>query len=417
MEEKQMIKKTQYGWVDLSNLTRNANGLIDWKNSVGCIIPFQYKDINTYLTIDEFLCKNTVSISIPEYISGHIIDTSNIRSEKFGVILGKITPDFRYNIGDVIDDRIVILSSYKYRKHKYHTYRCLIDGYEGRVSENDLKNGYRCPVCARLVAMKGINDIATTRQDIAALFWDYEDSYKYTAYSSQNAYFRCPRCGNKIYATINNVSRRGLSCRKCSDGISYPNKFVYNFVDQLSKLYTSRGKQFEFTPEKRFAWAMNFEHKNEKLAGKKIYDMFIDTYNIIIENQGNYHYVDSCVNWTTSRSFEEVQENDIIKHDLAMANGIKEECYIVLDCYKSDMEYIKESIMSSNLPVLLNFTEYDIDWYRCDAFATSSRVYEACCHWNNGIRNYRKIASMMKMGYSTITNYIRKGRKLNIIND
>ena len=73
--------------------------------------------------------------------------------------------------------------------------------------------------------------------------------------------------------------------------------------------------------------------------------------------------------------------------------------------------------MSSDLPMLLNFVEDDIDWNRCDAFATSSRLYEACCHWNNGIRNCREIATIMKMNYSTITGYIRKGRKLNIIKE
>ena len=429
MEENKMIKHTQYGWIDLSNVVLTKGGKVNWRESVGCIIPFQYKEINTYLIIDEFIDRCKISISIPNYVNNRIIHTSNVMSEKFGVILGKITPDFRYKVGDIVNDSIVILSSRKDNRHKCYKYRCLIDGHEGLVRESVLTKGYKCPVCNRGDSPmrinkriskgvdRGINDIATIRPDIATLLWDMEDSYKYTAFSSQKAYFKCPRCGNKIYATISNVAWQGLSCRKCGDGISYPNKFVYNVIDQISMLYQIRGEKFEFTPEKRFSWSMNFEHENKKLAGKKIYDIFIDTHNIIIENQGNYHYIDACENWTSARSFEEVQENDIIKHNLAISNGIKEECYIILDCYKSNMEYIKKSIMSSNLPTLLNFTESDIDWCECDAFATSSRVYEACCHWNNGIRNRREIASIMKMAYSTIKRYIQKGRELNFIID
>ena len=81
------------------------------------------------------------------------------------------------------------------------------------------------------------------------------------------------------------------------------------------------------------------------------------------------------------------------------------------------MKYIKKSIMSSNLPQLLNFSENDIDWNKCDEFATSSRVYEACCYWNDGIHDYKEIAAIMHMHKGTINRYILKGRELNLIKD
>ena len=73
--------------------------------------------------------------------------------------------------------------------------------------------------------------------------------------------------------------------------------------------------------------------------------------------------------------------------------------------------------MSSGLPGLLQFDEEDIDWEKCDKFATSSRVYEACGYWNSGVKNYSKIASIMKMNRGTISRYIRKGRELNLVQD
>lgn len=44
MENKQMVRQTKFGWVDLSHISKRGK-LFDWKNSVGCSIEFQYKDI------------------------------------------------------------------------------------------------------------------------------------------------------------------------------------------------------------------------------------------------------------------------------------------------------------------------------------------------------------------------------------
>ena len=79
------------------------------------------------------------------------------------------------------------------------------------------------------------------------------------------------------------------------------------------------------------------------------------------------------------------------------------------------MVYIKNSIMNSNLPVLLNFDDSKINWKECDRFATSSRVYEACLHWNNGIKNYKDISVIMKMSKDTIRKYIKRGIELGIV--
>lgn len=73
--------------------------------------------------------------------------------------------------------------------------------------------------------------------------------------------------------------------------------------------------------------------------------------------------------------------------------------------------------MNSNLPNILHFAESDINWEECDKFATSSRVFEACNYWNNGIHNTKEIASKMKMHRNTIQRYIRKGRKLGLIQE
>lgn len=411
-----MIKQTKCGWVDLSNLVYSGKS-INWDLSIGKTVDFQYDDVVATLTITGRTDNiQYVYIDIPGYVIHHKIYVGQIRHGQLGYVIKKITPGFKYKVGDVVNG-LLITNMRKVPKYKYYTYICTIDGYKGEIREDHLCTGHGCPVCTNKVVLVGWNDIATTNPSMAKLFYNIDDASKYTEHASSYADFRCPRCGNKIHSLISWVAYDGLSCKKCGDGISYPNKFVYNFMEQLSILYNNRGNILTFTPEKRFSWAMNFQHVNKKLSGKKIYDIFIDNYNIIIENHGDYHYKNNFACIDGALSLKEVQENDLIKHNLAIANNIVEERYVVLDCYKSDMQYIKHSIMSSNLPLLLDFVESDIDWNKCDEFATSSRVYEACCYWNKGVKDYKEIALLMKMHQETIKRYIKKGRELNIIID
>lgn len=408
-----MIRQTKFGWVDLSNLVLSNNSF-DWDSSIGRIVNFKYDDIVGALTITGRYNSQYMCIDIPEYVTNYPIYVGQIKNGQFGRILKKITPEFKYNIGDIIND-LLISDMYKISGYKYYNYRCTKDGYEGHIRESHLATNHGCPVCANKIVLKGHNDIATTNPNLANLFCNKDDAYLYTEFSNKYANFKCPRCGHQVCSKINYIATYGLSCKKCGDGISYPNKFVYNFVEQVSTLHSMRGQQLMFQPEKNFKWSTNVEHENKNLSGRKMYDMYIYDYNIIIENHGNYHYKESYFNKKSNRSLEDVQENDKIKMNLAIENGIQNDHYIVLDCYESNMDYIKNSIMSSNLPTLLHFSEHDIDWNQCDKFATSSRVYEACEHWNNGIKDCKQIASIMKMDKSTIRRYIKNGQKLGII--
>lgn len=419
MENINKIIKTPRGWVDLGNLVF-IDDRVAWSKNIGKTIAFQYDNILSTMTIVETKADNDrndyVYIDIPGYVKNHRIYSGQVKNGQLGSVINRITSEFKYNVDSVVNG-LLITGKQKTEKHKYYSYVCTHDGYKGSIREDHLVNGHGCPVCTNKKVLVGYNDISTTRPDIATLFNVPEEAYRFTEYSNKYTYFKCPRCGNVRRAKINSVSRDGLSCKKCGDGISYPNKFVYNFMEQVCSLWRSKQDPLMFSLEKTFPWSKYYEHENKKLAGRKIYDIYVDKCNVIIENQGNYHYDGCFIGVKNARSLEEVQENDRIKKELAISNGIKDENYIVLDCFKSDMNYIKNSIMNSRLPIILNFTEHDIDWEKCDMFATSSRVYEACKLWNNGIRNINEIASKMKMNSNTISKYLCRGRKLKIINN
>lgn len=262
--------------------------------------------------------------------------------------------------------------------------------------------GCRCPVCVNKKIIPGINDIFTTRPDLVKYFLYIDDTHKYSEMSGKEAYFKCDRCGKIQKKVIARVSTRGFHCDACSDGISYPNKFIYNFLTQLKNI-----RNFSFEREKIFDWSKNINN-----IGSRIYDFYIDCdIKVIIEAHGEQHYkgfngVTDCVS-----SFEWQVQNDWLKMNLALQNDIQLCNYVILNCMNSTMEWIKNSIMNSSLPLLFEFTEDDICWEDCDKFASSSLVKTVCQIWNNGEHDLHKIADSVNLHYGTVTKYLQIGEK------
>ena len=419
MKNEQAIRYNKYGWIDLGELKRNKKGEINWKESIGCKIHFKYLDIESDIILLEYVNNPLLKICVPNYIDEYIIGSDNILQGKIGAAVGKRTSNFKYKTGEIVNDHLLIISTYKKGRCKYYTYKCLIDGYIGSVYEENIKKGSGCPVCSGKTVLPGYNDIMTTHPDIAMLFLNTDDALRYSAYSHNYVYFKCPRCGNIIYARITTVSYYGLHCRMCSDGISYPEKFVFNVLQQVSNLHKENIQLQNFKPQKTFGWSKNILHQNPKLSGDKKYDFYIPlTNNILIETNGEQHFKECFFHiHKNSKTLVEEQENDKLKMELAISNGILPQNYIQLDCRYSNMDYIKTSIMHSNLPELLDFTENDINWEECNRIATSSRVYEACELWNSGNHVINSIATVMKLSGNTIRNYLRRGFELGILKD
>lgn len=148
----------------------------------------------------------------------------------------------------------------------------------------------------------------------------------------------------------------------------------------------------------------------------KKYDFYVQ-YNedIIIECHGAQHYEDHGFGvFNFGRTLEEEKENDKIKTRLALDNGINQTSYIVVDCRKSEMEFIKKSILNSGIPKIFDFNENDIDWNKCEFYACTSLVKIACDKWNNGIHNTRQISNDMGLHVSTVRSYLRRGSSIGI---
>ena len=87
---------------------------------------------------------------------------------------------------------------------------------------------------------------------------------------------------------------------------------------------------------------------------------------------------------------------------------------MVLDCRHSTVDYIKNSVLSSTLPKLLEFEEYDIDWTQCGKYAHCNLFHESCKLWNSGVHNCSEISRMLSISQSVVIKYLSQADELGL---
>ena len=355
-----------------------------------------YKSLCDFTGIKFDKHKSFLISRIHKICNTHIEDDKIIIDKVFGKVedIKYHSKDYLYNIGDIVQTKsgnIKIIKKTKLYSSsvKGYQYICMADGYIGENTEVHIKNGIGCPVCGKVKCIDGINSIYDTRKDLLKYIVHKSDAHKYTSCSGKKILCKCPICDYTKMVAISNLSSHGFSCNFCSDGISYPNKFMYCLLNQL---------KIHYIPEKIFSWCTN-----------KLYDIYIPSLNTIIENHGKQHYIKSFESlW--GRTLDEEKENDLFKYNIAKENGISH--YIIIDCSESNLEYIKNSIINTDLPLLLQFSENDIDWNLCHNYALKPIVKEVCEYWESHYKNITCTKDHFKMDIHTIMEYLEKGSKV-----
>ena len=312
--------------------------------------------------------------------------------------------DWKYKIGDhiksekqdfVITDKKFERKIYKNNKiynYKLYKYHCNVCGWDnGWIKEYELSIGNGCRCCAGQIVVKGINTLGDKRPDLIKYFKNPEDAFTVLPRTdSKKVDLICPLCDGKTQITPDKLTTRGFKCRFCDDGFSYPEKFMYNFLNQLKlEVITQLNKS-------HFQW-----------IGEYKYDFYLKHYNYIIETHGKQHYI---IDHGIDRLLKE-QENDKNKEHLAKNNGVSK--YIIIDCRNSTLEWIKNSIMTSELPDLIKFKENDIDWELCHKNSINTLVKTVSDLWNN-YPDYTiiKIAEKVGLGRSTVRKYLQQANDL-----
>lgn len=275
-------------------------------------------------------------------------------------------------------------------KNSQHIFEATPDS----VYRNTINDVDGCMYCNHQKVFVGETDMWTTRPDIAAMLLNPEDGYKYFSHSNVKTDWICPRCGSIVRDKyINNVTKQGLSCENCSDGMSFGEKFVWALLVQL---------ECDFTHDRPIKWS----------NGKR-YDFYIPSMSVIIETHGIQHYQERTLSRFKdrfSRTIDEEIANDQYKMNLALSNNIK--YYIQLDCRKSELDYIKDSIINSEINNLFDLST--VDWNKCYQRTLTSNVIWCAELWNNGMKRTKDIEEYTGIDRCSIVPYLKKAAKVGL---
>lgn len=263
------------------------------------------------------------------------------------------------------------------------------------LTPHQFKKGRRCPFCANRKVYVGINDLNTVRPDIVKYLYNKEDRFLHYG-SGQVVLWVCPDCGEIFPRSICDMCRRGFSCPKCGDGISYPNKFMYNILLQIKNLdFLER----EYRPK----WC-KYIYKDKNTFGR--YDIYFGYRNkkYIIELDGGLGHG----NRTLYQTVEESIDIDNIKDKLAEEHNIK---IIRINCDYAQSDrftFIKDKILNSELKNILDLSIIDFD--KADFDSLESYVILSSKYWNEGF-TIGEISKKLDVYSDTITRYLTNAAK------
>lgn len=258
------------------------------------------------------------------------------------------------------------------------------------------KGNNGCPYCSSKKIHK-LDSLGTLYPYISDMICDEVDVFSIAPYSREKVYVKCPDCkeiqSKKIKIT-NLVSVGKISCEYCSDGISIPEKFIANILKDLN---------VEFESQKLFEWSRNINNVNYRNQDTKIYDIYINKYHTIIELHGRQHYEECSL---TSRTLAEEQENDELKKDLALRNGIVN--YMVIDCHYSEFNYIYINIQNQ---LEKYFDLHNVDFKKIWGESQTSLCVKAWEMWNKGL-DIDQISKDLNLSTTTIRTYLNRGKEI-----
>lgn len=313
----------------------------------------------------------------------------NINLDNFLQQKPKRSSEFYFNIGDTVewnDKSIMILEQYHKNQDKYYTVKCEKCNGEYEVREGNIFHKRGCPYCNGKKVLVGFNDIATTNPELQQYMLNKDNAYKYLKYSGKRISWLCPICKTVVKnKPIYFMTEKGFSCPRCSDGISFPNKLMFNLLSQTS---------------------LDFEKEKSLLGNTSMrYDFYIKKISTIIEMHGGQHYIDAF-----GTTYEEVNKRDVLKREFALNNGIKH--YIEIDARKSEFNFIKHNIINSKLKELIDLSI--IDWEVCYKETIKPIIPLVCELWNKGYCNSEIIEKIPILDIAMVSKYLNVGNEIGL---
>lgn len=368
-------------FIDTSELKRNKNGII-WDGNNGEKIKFEYGEICGFFQIESYF-KSVRKVLIRSSICNDLflISPAHLINGKIKRILSPEFTFYNFKKNDTLNKgKIKVLSRLTIKSVRYY----LVEDEDivYKISQRGLIESLRVP-------KPDFVSIYESHTHLVDYFVDIRDAKKYSHGSNELVEMKCPFCGFKKSKTVNKLTSQGFACPVCSDGISYPNKFIANFL---------KSQNIDFCSEVIFDWCKN-----------KRYDFYLPKHNIIIEAHGKQHYSDPS---GYMANIEDQKQNDINKRLLAIE--FSDADYYEIDCYYSNADWISNSIIKSGLLEKINIDEKVANWAEIDKCCMYSKIEEVCNLWNSEPLCVGDIAKKTNVSTSTVRNYLLKGVSLGV---
>lgn len=357
-------------------------GRIDWNQSIGKSIPFEFEDKKGSFLILSY--KNpTLTI---EYNNNRFnIKTNELHRCRIAKIIGwtKQAP-FKYDVGDIISNKHII-KRYRVKvgkdqiSKKFYDCICNKCGHKIIHIEECNMSKNNCKSC---------HSLKTIHPEISK--YVLEDCEEIGCFSNKIVSWRCPFC-NQLNKTrvCDLVKREGWPCKFCSDGFSYGEKIINNVMRQISNTYET---------QKKFLW-----------SDDRKYDVF--DRGIFIEMNGEQHERNGFSS-IGGRTVEEEKQNDAYKEYIARKYCGNFVDYIVIKSDYKDFNYIKTNIINSRLNI-----HYDLKTINWDEVYTSVNNRKLICDvaekYNMNYSN-QEISDFFKISISTVSRYLQIANKLKL---
>lgn len=298
--------------------------------------------------------------------------------------LRKSDDQFRREV-DALGVGIVPMDEYK-SCHSKMPFKCK-ENHIWVSTPHDVLYRYGCPYCAGQKVWAGFNDLWTTDPGIAKMLRDPEVGFTISRGSRKKVEWTCPDCGTLKVDTPKQVIAYGLSCSVCSDGISYPNKFIMSLLAQQDIDVL----ESEWSPE----WIGRYSYDAYFIKNGKEY---------IVEMDGGLGH--GNIDFKTKQQDTEGLKRDKIKDEAAKQHNIR---LIRIDCNYTQVsdrfDYIKKSILDSLLSSILDLTS--VDWNECNLYATKSLHMKAANLYDSGF-SIREISDKLRVSYSAVYEWLKR---------
>ena len=227
--------------------------------------------------------------------------------------------------------------------------------------------------------------------------YDYETKYENSPYDisvigmdGDNLTLRCNNCHRVYPRKKRAVLYRITECPFCGDGVSFPNKYLRNFLIQLPIQNLVFEYYSEWTQRKKYD--ASFEYNDKKY---------------VVEIDGIQH---STPHFKYTLDYQ--IKNDALKNQLAEDAGY---VMIRIDAKESSSEYIKRQIEKSILNELFDLSI--VDWKKCEDKANSSLVIQVCNFFNENQTHYEAIMDHFHICQALVYKYLKKGQQLGLVGD